>query len=60
MENLLAAAEVRKRDQLRAKEKMLLREREAEGDDYADKEKFVTAAYRAQQEDMRRLEEEER
>ena len=59
MSNLLAAAEVRKRDQLRAKEKMLAKEREAEGDDFADKEKFVTSAYKRQQEEMRRLEEEE-
>jgi coiled-coil domain-containing protein 55 len=60
MANLLAAAEVRKRDQLAAKEKMLAREREAEGEEYADKEKFVTGAYKAQQEEVRRLEEEER
>ena len=60
MASLLAAAEVRKRDQLRAKEKMLAREREAEGEEFADKEKFVTAAYKAQQEEVRRLEEEER
>ncbi|KAI9767921.1 MAG: hypothetical protein M1840_005414 [Geoglossum simile] len=59
MESLLAAAEVRKRDQLRAKEKMLQREREAEGDEFADKEKFVTGAYREQQAEMARLEEEE-
>lgn len=59
MGNLLAAAEVRKRDQLRAKEKMLAKEREAEGDEFADKEKFVTAAYKRQQTEMRRLEEEE-
>lgn len=59
MSNLLAAAETRKRDQLRAKEKMLAKEREAEGDEFADKEKFVTAAYKRQQEEMRRLEEEE-
>ena len=59
MGNLLAAAEIRKRDQLRAKEKMLAREREAEGDEFADKEKFVTEAYKAQQEEVRRLEEEE-
>jgi len=59
MGNLLAAAEVRKRDQLRAKEKMLSKEREAEGDEFADKEKFVTGAYKRQQEEMRRLEEEE-
>ncbi|KAI9861684.1 MAG: hypothetical protein M1824_002115 [Vezdaea acicularis] len=60
MTNLLAAAEVRKRDQLRAKEKMLAREREAEGDLYADKEKFVTAAYKRQQAEMAKAEEEER
>lgn len=59
MGNLLAAAELRKRDQLRAKEKMLAKEREAEGDEFADKEKFVTGAYKRQQEEMRRLEEEE-
>ena len=59
MGNLLAAAEVRKRDQLRAKEKMLEKERELEGDEFADKEKFVTGAYKRQQEEMRRLEEEE-
>lgn len=59
MSNLMAAAEVRKRDQLRAKEKMLAKEREAEGDEFADKEKFVTGAYKRQQEEMKRLEEEE-
>ncbi|MCJ1276540.1 hypothetical protein MMC21_004346 [Puttea exsequens] len=59
MKNLIAAAEVRKRDQLRAKEKMLAKEREAEGDEFADKEKFVTKAYKRQQEEVRRAEEEE-
>lgn len=59
MTSLLAAAEVRKRDALRAKEKMLAREREAEGDEFADKEKFVTAAYKRQQTEMARLEAEE-
>ncbi|MCJ1245988.1 hypothetical protein MMC30_003192 [Trapelia coarctata] len=59
MQSLLAAAEVRKRDQLRAKEKMLAKEREAEGDEFADKEKFVTGAYKAQQEEVRRMEVEE-
>ena len=60
MEKALAAAEVRKRDQLRAKDKMLQREREAEGEDFADKAKYVTSAYKKQQEEVRRLEEEER
>lgn len=59
MGDLLAAAEVRRRDQLRAKEKMLAKERELEGDEFADKEKFVTGAYKRQQEEMRRLEAEE-
>lgn len=59
MSDLFAAAEVRRRDQLRAKEKMLAKERELEGDEFADKEKFVTGAYKRQQEEMRRLEAEE-
>ncbi|KAL8952876.1 MAG: hypothetical protein Q9222_001234 [Ikaeria aurantiellina] len=59
MQSLLAAAETRKRDQLRAKEKMLARERELEGDEFADKERFVTAAYKKQQEDLRTAEAEE-
>ena len=60
MSSLLAAAEVRKRDQLRAKERMLQKERETEGDQFKDKEKFVTEAYKAQQEELQRAEEEER
>ncbi|KAL8701952.1 MAG: hypothetical protein Q9224_000251 [Gallowayella concinna] len=59
MQSLLAAAETRKRDQLRAKEKMLAKERELEGDEFADKEKFVTAAYKRQQEEVRKAEAEE-
>jgi coiled-coil domain-containing protein 55 len=60
MGSLLAAAQVRKRDATIAEEKKLARDREAEGDEYADKEKFVTSAYKKQQEENRRLEEEER
>lgn len=59
MTSLLRSAEIRKRDQLRARDKLLAREREAEGDEYADKEKFVTGAYKAQQEEVRRIEVEE-
>ena len=59
MTQLLAASEVRKRDAVRAKEKLLAKEREAEGDAFADKEKFVTAAYKRQQAEMRKAEEEE-
>ena len=60
MSNLLAAAAVRKRDATIAEEKKLAREREAEGDEFADKEKFVTSAYKKQQEENRRLEAEEK
>ncbi|KAF2497313.1 hypothetical protein BU16DRAFT_310965 [Lophium mytilinum] len=60
MEKVMESAEVRKRDQLRAKDKLLQREREAEGDEFADKEKFVTEAYKAQQEEVRKAEEEEK
>ena len=59
MTSLMQSAEVRKRDQLRAQERLLQREREAEGDDFADKEKFVTGAYKEQQEEVRRMEKEE-
>ena len=57
---LFSASEQRKKDQLRARDKLLAREREAEGDDFADKDKFVTGAYKAQQEEAARAEEEER
>jgi hypothetical protein len=60
METLLESAEVRKKDRLRARDKLLQREREAEGDEFADKAKFVTAAYKAQQEEARLAEAEEK
>lgn len=60
MENLFESAEQRKKDQLRARDKLLKREREAEGDEFADKEKFVTEAYKTQQEEARKAEEEEK
>lgn len=60
MKHLIDAAAIRKRDATIAEEKKLAREREAEGDEYADKEKFVTSAYKKQQEENRRLEEEEK
>ncbi|KAF3022448.1 hypothetical protein E8E14_008729 [Neopestalotiopsis sp. 37M] len=60
MKNLIASAAVRKRDALIAEEKKIAREREAEGEEFADKEKFVTEAYKQQQEENRRLEEEEK
>jgi len=60
MDKLLTSAEVRKRDYLLAQEKKYKKEREAEGDEFAGKEKFVTNAYKRQQEEIRKAEEEER
>ncbi|KAM0789221.1 hypothetical protein ACM66B_000065 [Microbotryomycetes sp. NB124-2] len=57
---LIETAELRKRDRLRAEDKMVQREREREGDEFADKDQFVTPAYLAQQEELRRIEEEEK
>jgi coiled-coil domain-containing protein 55 len=59
MSSLIQSSEVRKRDQLRAQERLLQKERETEGDEFADKEKFVTGAYKAQQDEVRRMEEAE-
>ena len=39
---------------------MIQRERDAEGDEFADKEAFVTQAYKDQLAEMQRAEEEER
>ncbi|SHO77554.1 Hypothetical protein MSYG_1896 [Malassezia sympodialis ATCC 42132] len=60
MSQFFEAAELRERDRLRAESKRLQREREAEGDAYAGKEAFVTSAYKAQQDEWKRAEEEER
>jgi hypothetical protein len=60
MTSLLAAAAVRKRDATIAEERKLARERETEGEEFKDKEKFVTSAYKKQQEENRRAEEEEK
>ncbi|KFY71988.1 hypothetical protein V499_07842 [Pseudogymnoascus sp. VKM F-103] len=60
MTSLLAAAAVRKRDATIAEERKLAKEREAEGEEYADKEKFVTEAYKKQQAANRIAEAEEK
>lgn len=58
--NLLDAAARRKQDQLVAREKLLQKEREAEGDEFADKEKFVTGAYKLHQAEAQKIEAEEK
>ena len=60
MTNLLASAETRKLDFVRAEEKLMQREREKEGGEFDHKEKFVTAAYKEQMAAMRQAEEEEK
>jgi hypothetical protein len=44
MADLIRSAEIRKKDLMRAEERKIQREREAEGSAFADKEKFVTSA----------------
>ncbi|KAL5113157.1 hypothetical protein ACEQ8H_008974 [Pleosporales sp. CAS-2024a] len=56
MDSLFSAAEQRKADQARARDKLLQRERAHEGDAFADKEKFVTDAYKLQQAEHAQLE----
>ncbi|KAI6116092.1 coiled-coil domain-containing protein 55-domain containing protein [Pisolithus sp. B1] len=60
IEGLLTSAATRRLDRLRAEEKMLQHERQMEGDEFADKESFVTQAYKDQMEEVRKAEEEER
>lgn len=57
---LLVTAETRRLDRLRAEEKMMQLERAAEGDEFKDKEVFVTQAYKDLMEEVRQAEEEER
>ena len=58
MMNMQAAASQRKRDYMRAEDKKLQREREE--DPEGETEAFVTGAYKARQEEVRRLDSEER
>lgn len=60
MTDVTKAAEQRERDRSIAEMKKIQREREAEGDEFADKEKFVTEAYKKKQEEDRKAEEEEK
>ncbi|KAJ3038454.1 hypothetical protein HK097_003163, partial [Rhizophlyctis rosea] len=60
MEGLMRAAAQRKLDLERADERKAQREREEEGEQFGDKERFVTSAFKQKQEELRRLEEEEK
>lgn len=59
IQKLLQTAERRKKEQEHRIGRMVQKEREAEGDMYADKESFVTSAYRAKLEEFKKMEEEE-
>ncbi|XP_067328280.1 nuclear speckle splicing regulatory protein 1 [Anolis sagrei] len=58
IQNILKAAELRKKEQERRMEKKIQKEREMEGDAFDDKEAFVTSAYKKKLQE--RAEEEER
>lgn len=57
---LIAAADKRKKENERIIFRRVQKEREAEGDQFADKEVFVTAAYKKKLEEMAAAEEEEK
>jgi len=59
IKQLLKSAEIRNKENERRIERQVQKEREAEGEMYADKEKFVTSAYRAKMEEMAKEQEEE-
>ncbi|KAI8077984.1 coiled-coil domain-containing protein 55-domain containing protein [Gilbertella persicaria] len=60
IQGLLEMAEVRKRDRVLAEEKKVAREREAEGEEFADKEVFVTESFKKQKAELERIEREEK
>ena len=58
--SLLKMAEVRKREEERRVERKVQKEREEEGNQFADKEAFVTSAYKKKMLEQQALEEKER
>ena len=60
MQKLLQSAEQRRHQQERRIERQVQQEREREGDEFADKEQFVTEAYRQRLLERKQEEEQER
>ncbi|KAM3854823.1 nuclear speckle splicing regulatory protein 1 isoform 2-T2 [Vipera latastei] len=60
IQNILQAAELRKKEQERRMEKKIQKERESEGDAFQDKEAFVTSAYKKKLQERAEEEEQER
>ncbi|CAI2348752.1 unnamed protein product [Caenorhabditis sp. 36 PRJEB53466] len=58
-ENIMKAHARRQLEQFSREERQQLKEREKEGDEFADKETFVTGAYRKQQEEVKKYREKE-
>lgn len=56
----MATAERRKKENERRIARQIQKEREAEGDEFADKEVFVTSAYKKKLEEMKVAEEKEK
>lgn len=56
----MATADKRKKENERRLARQIQKDREAEGDEFADKEVFVTAAYKKKLEEMKIAEEEEK
>ncbi|SPO25444.1 uncharacterized protein UTRI_03136_B [Ustilago trichophora] len=59
IDGILESAEQRKRDRLRAEARTIQKQRQAEGDEFADKESFVTNAYKEQQAELAKAEEQQ-
>lgn len=57
---LLKAAEIRKKEDKRRAEKKIQKEREKEGNEFEDKEVFVTGAYKKKMQEIQEQEEKER
>ncbi|WAQ92769.1 hypothetical protein PtA15_17A251 [Puccinia triticina] len=57
---LIETAKQRKIDRVRAEDKLVQRERELEGQEFANKDEFVTPAYLQQQKELREAEEAEK
>ena len=57
MDDILAATQQRKKEQQIVEERMIQRQRDAEGDEFNDKERFVTDAYKHHMEELKQHDE---
>ncbi|XP_025410064.1 nuclear speckle splicing regulatory protein 1-like, partial [Sipha flava] len=59
IQNLLVQAEKRKIEYERRNERLIQKERETEGNEFKDKEAFVTSSYKKKLEELKKLDEED-